>query len=153
MTTALLTAGSIAAFLLGMLVERIFLYRTDFSREADELKFKNVIQQAVTIELEQKKAKAEAEIAKTKLEQTKNWIGVTLRFQTKAAAARAWNRFELFFANNKSKYEQSDDSKLYYDDNVNVCYVFERYRIIDPTYFEKPIDFNAMLGDLGDKML
>lgn len=143
--------GSILAFLVGLAVERIFLYRTDFERKADELKLKNVIQQAVTIEFEQKKARVEAEMAKAKQDQTKDWICVTLYFQTKTAAARAWNKFELFFANNRHRYEQSNDSKSYNDGNV--CYVFEKYRIIDPECLEKQIDFNAVLGDIGDRML
>ena len=143
--------GSILAFLAGLAVERIFLYRTDFERKADELKLKNVIQQAVTIEFEQKKARVEAEMAKAKQDQTKDWINVTLYFQTKAAATRAWNKFELFFANNRHRYEQSNDSKNYNDGNR--YYVFEKYRIIDSECLEKPIDFNAVLGDIGDKML
>ena len=142
---------SILAFLAGLAVERIFLYRTDFGRKADELKLKNAIQQALTVELEQKKARVEAEMAKAKQDQTKDWINVTLYFQTKAAATRAWNKFELFFANNRHRYEQSNDSKNYNDGNR--YYVFEKYRIIDPECLEKQIDFNAVLGDLGDRML
>lgn len=144
-------AGSLLAFLAGLAVERIFLYRTDFERKADELKLKNLIQQALTIEFEQKKAQVEAEMAKAKQDKTKDWIGVSLRFHSKSAAVKAWNRFELFFANNRHKYEQSNDSKICNDDDV--YYVYEKYRIIDPECFEKPIDFNKVLGDIGDAQI
>ena len=151
MIVLMFIAGSLLAFLAGLAVERIFLYRTDFERKADELKLKNVIQQAVTIEFEQKKAQVEAEMAKAKQDKTKDWIYVSLRFYSKSAAVKAWNKFELFFANNRHRYEQSNDSKSYNDDDV--YYVFEKYRIIDPECLEKPIDFNAVLGDVGDSRI
>ena len=144
-------AGSLLAFLAGLAVERIFLYRTDFERKADELKLKNLIQQALTIEFEQKKAQVEAEMAKAKQDKTKDWIYISLRFYSKSAAVKAWNKFELFFANNRHRYEQSNDSKSYNDDDV--YYVFEKYRIIDPECLEKQIDFNAVLGDVGDAQI
>ena len=151
MIVLMFIAGSLLAFLAGLAVERIFLYRTDFERKADELKLKNVIQQAVTIEFEQKKARIEAEMAKAKQDQTKDWIYVSLRFFSRSAAVKAWNKFELFFANNRHRYEQSNDSKSYIDDDV--YYVFEKYRIIDPECLEKPIDFNAVLGYVGDSQI
>ena len=149
--TIVLIIGSFIAFLLGLAAERMYLYKTDFGRKADELKLKNVIQQALTIEFEQKKARVEAEMAKAKQDKTKDWIGVSLRFHSKSATVKAWNRFELFFANNRHKYEQSNDSKIYNDDDV--YYVYEKYRIIDPECLEKPIDFNAVLGCVGDSQI
>jgi len=146
-----LIIGSFIAFLLGLAVERMYLYKTDFGRKADELKLKNLIQQALTIEFEQKKAQVEAEMAKAKQDKTKDWIYISLRFFSRSAAVKAWNKFELFFANNRHRYEQSNDSKSYNDDDV--YYVFEKYRIIDPECLEKPIDFNAVLGDVGDAQI